>query len=235
MTRKISLYSWLVTQNLTPQQADLWSDFIGDAFELIDEGYALHCSAQEWSSFISGCHADHATEPEITSGLGDRMRRLQEIAPIDSSRDRLTVGYEVATPGDHSHGIRKSKADFRFDRKFEAGYLASFVLEAKPLRTPADMNSRYLGDEGIGCFLERDPPYSTDIIVGMIGYAFRNHLNWHELLGNRLAAFAESCDLFPIALPSGKVCSISTHERTTLGLSNVTVCHTILDYSSNSI
>jgi len=233
MTKEISLHTWLISQSLTPQQADLWGDFIADAFDLIDDGHALHCTPNEWSSFLSGCNATLPTEPEITSGLGDRMIHLQAGAPIDSDRDRLQIGYEIPTGGDHSHGIRKSKADFQFRRKFEAGYAASFVIEAKPLRTPADMNKRYLGREGIGCFLERNPPYSNDTVVGMMGYAFRNHLDWLQLLKSNLSSFSKKIDLVDVLLPSGRTCPVSNHDRSSIGLSNVTVCHTILNYASN--
>ncbi|PCH51180.1 MAG: hypothetical protein COC17_02755 [Hyphomicrobiales bacterium] len=227
MTEEISLEQWLISRDYTPQEAALWCDFISDSFDLIDDGHALLCSPNEWSSFLKGCHSDSPTEPEITSGLGDRMKKLQADAPMDSDRDRLQVGYEVATMGDESHGIRKTKADFEIRRKFEAGYSAAFVIEAKPLRTPADMKTRYLGGEGIGCFLDRNPPYSRDKIVGMMGYAFKDHAKWLPLLTSNIA----SKGLANIRLPSGRKCQVSEHERKALSLPLVTVTHTILDYT----
>ncbi|SMX39386.1 hypothetical protein [Octadecabacter ascidiaceicola] len=233
MTKEISLEQWLIGQGLTPQEADLWCDFISESFDLIDDGYALLCKPNEWNSFLNGCHTQSPTEPEITSGLGDRMKRLQADAPMESSRDRLQVAYEVATLGDESHGIRKPKADFEIRRKFEAGYSAAYVIEAKPLRTPADMNSRYLGDEGIGCFLEREPPYSKDKVVGMMGYSFKNHSSWEPLLTEKITAIGATKGLVQITLPSGRKCKVSEHERTAIGLPMATVTHTILDYTQS--
>ncbi len=231
MTEETSLNIWLIDRGYTPQQAELWCDFISDSFELIDDGHTLLCTPDEWSSFLAGCHTEEPTEPEITSGLGDRMKRLQFDAQMGSNRDKLQVGYEVATIGDQSHGIRKSKADFEIRKKFEAGYAASFIIEAKPLRTPADMNNRYLGVEGIGCFLERDPPYSRDIIVGMMGYAFKDYAKWFPLLTEKIGASGSLNGLSIISLPNGKKCHVSEHKRAALGLPCATVTHTILNYA----
>ena len=82
MTEEISLEQWLISRDYTPQEAALWCDFISDSFDLIDDGHALLCSPNEWSSFLKGCHSDSPTEPEITSGLGDRMKKLQADAPM---------------------------------------------------------------------------------------------------------------------------------------------------------
>ncbi len=227
MTDEITLEDWLVDRGHTPQQAELWCDFISDSIDLFDDGHALLCTTAEWASFLTGCNAAHPTEPEITSGLGDRMRRLQHEAPMDSNRDKLQVAYEVAPIGDESHGIRKPKADFEIRRKFEAGYSASFVVEAKPLRTSGDMNNRYLGTEGIGCFLERDPPYSRDTIVGMVGYALKGYSKWFPLL----ASIPSISGINKVFLQSGKSCLVSEHERKALKLPNATVTHTILNYT----
>ena len=91
MTSTISLEEWLANCGLNPQEADLWADFIADALDLIDDGHALSRESSEWGSFLRGCKKSVPTEPEITSGLGDRMRRLRNEAPIDSGRDRIQV------------------------------------------------------------------------------------------------------------------------------------------------
>lgn len=231
MTKEITLEEWLIGRGYTPLEADLWCDFISESFDLIDEGQALLCTASEWGSFLQGCHSSSPTEPEITSGLGDRMKKLQHDSLMESGRNTLQVAYEVATMGDENHGIRKTKADFEIRRKFEAGYSAAFVIEAKPLRAPADMNNRYLGDEGIGCFLTRNPPYSRHRIVGMMGYAFKDHPKWLPLLTAKVNAMGASGNLLEITLPSGRKSMVSEHERTGLGLPAATVTHTILNYT----
>ena len=86
MSKPESLSSWLVGRGLTPQEADLWTEFIVDAIELMDDGYDLLRCAEEWSSFAAGCHGPKPTEPDITSGLGDRMKRLWADAPLGSAR-----------------------------------------------------------------------------------------------------------------------------------------------------
>ena len=231
MTKETSLEKWLIDRGYTPQQAELWCEFISDSFDLLHDGHDLLCESVEWAAFLAGCHTGKPTEPEITSGLGDRMKRLQSEAPMESNRDRLHVGYEVATMGDHSHGIRKTKSDFEIRRKFEAGYTASFVIEAKPLNIPSDLSNRYLGDEGIGCFLEKNPPYSRDNIVGMIGYAFKDYAKWHKLLRHGIKTIKPLSTLTEISLQNGKRCHVSEHHRRKLDLPDVTVTHTILDYT----
>lgn len=159
------------------------------------------------------------------------MKRLQHEAPMDSSRDKLQVGYEVPPIGDESHGIRKPKADFEIQKKFEAGYAASFVIEAKPLRVPSDMSNRYLGDEGIGCFLKRNPPYSRHVVVGMLGYAMKDHSKWAPLLSNLINKTGAATGINELSLHNGNTCQVSEHKRENLGLPLVTVTHTILNYT----
>lgn len=225
----MDLSGWLVGRGLTPQQADLWGDFINDSLDLLEDGHALLRAPLEWSSFLGGCHGARPTEPELTSGLGDRMHRLRDAADIGSERDRIQVSYEAPTPGDHSHGIRKSKADFRFVRKFEAGYAAAFVLEAKPLSAKADLTSRYLGPEGLGCFTDRTPPYSEDLAAGMVGYMRSEPEDWPVRLTEALKAHAPN--RYDHVRLGRRASVASDHTRSQPGLLPVTIIHTLLDFS----
>jgi hypothetical protein len=232
VTGAISLEEWLVGRGLTQQEADLWAEFIADTLDLIDDGHALLRESSEWRSFLGGCAKSVPTEPEITSGLGDRMRRLRNKAPIDSSRDRIQVSYESPTPGDELHGIRKSKADFRFEKKFEAGFAAEFVVEAKPLRVASDIARRYMAADGLGCFLDRFPPYSREFAVGMLGYAFTQPSTWDLTLAASLSSGSTSATRSGhIQMARGRSALVSDHPRTTLRLDPVTVLHSILDFA----
>lgn len=211
-------------------EADLWGEFITDAMDLLDDGHTLLRTPEEWASFLTGCHGPQPTEPEITSGLGDRMRRLRNEAAIDSKRDRLQISYESPTPGDERHGIRKSKADFRFEKKFEAGVAVAFVVEAKPLRTPSDVTSRYLADEGMGCFIDRQPPYSRDLAAGMVGYSLAKTRDWVETIEAHLPTTASSRKAKVYITPN-RIVLVSDHPRTAVGLIPVTVIHSILDFN----
>lgn len=231
MSDVVSLEEWLTRRGLTPQEADLWGSFIADAIDLLDDGHSLLREPLEWASFLGGCVGLNPTEPEITSGLGDRMRRLRNQSPIDSDRDRIQVCYEAPTPGDERHGNRKSKADFRLERKFEAGFVAAFVVEAKPLRRPADVANRYMAADGLGCFLERMPPYSRELAVGMLGYAFRHPAAWIPALRASMGPGTSASRCAAIRLARGKPGLVSDHLRIAIGLDQVTVLHTILDFT----
>jgi hypothetical protein len=231
MSAAVSLHQWLTDRGLTAQEADLWGDFIADAMDLLDDGHTLLREAAEWSSFLGGCAGAVPTEPEITSGLGDRMRRLRNEAPIDSDRDRIQIGYECPTPGDERHGIRKSKADFRFEKKFEAGFAAAFVVEAKPLRAKADIPNRYMAPDGLGCFLDRMPPYSQELAVGMLGYAYRQPSSWIPALAAAMESGSSATRSAAIQLARGRPAYASDHPRAALGLAPVTVLHAVLDFA----
>lgn len=231
MTAVVTLEDWLVDRGLTPQEATLWADFIADTLDLIDDGHALLRTSSEWNSFLGGCAKPVPTEPEITSGLGDRMRRLRNEAPIDSSRDRIQISYESPTPGDERHGIRKSKADFRFEKKFEAGFAAEFVVEAKPLRAVADIASRYMAADGLGCFLSRSPPYSREFAVGLVGYAHTHPPTWISALATVLSSEKSAIRSGHIQMARGRSALVSDHPRTTLKLKPVTVVHSVLDFT----
>lgn len=231
MNTPVTLDDWLIARGLTPWESDLWGEFIADALDLLDDGHALLRTPAEWISFLTGCHSTSPTEPEITSGLGDRMRRLRNDAAIDSRRDRIQISYESPTPGDESHGIRKSKADFRFERKFEAGIAVAFVVEAKPLRAPRDLTARYLGEEGMGCFVDRQPPYSRDLAAGMVGYTLGKHRNWSKTLEEHLKSKSASDRKARVHVTATKSALVSDHLRTTLGLAPVTMIHSVLEFN----
>lgn len=217
---------------MTAEEADLWGDFIADAVALVDDGYTLLRTPSEWGSFLSGCAGDHPTEPDLTSGLGDRIRRLWIDAPLDSSRNDLHFSYEAPTPGDQAHGKHKTKADFRIERKFDAGYCASFVLEAKGLKTPADLTGKYLGKDGIGCFLERSPPYTEDILGGMVGYAYGKHATWLPALAKAITS-GTALRQDVVAVVADRMALASDHQRTSLGNPlPITVLHTVLDFET---
>lgn len=231
MSTPITLEDWLIARGLTPWESDLWSQFIADALDLLDDGHALLRTPAEWGSFLAGCYGSSPTEPEITSGLGDRMRRLRNEAAIDSPRDRLQVSYESPTPGDESHGIRKSKADFRFERKFEAGIAVAFVVEAKPLRAPRDLSARYLSEEGMKCFIDRQPPYSRDLAAGMVGYTLGKPRNWTQTLEEHLNSEGVSDRRARVHVTPAKSALVSDHPRTALGLVPVTMIHSVLEFN----
>ena len=227
----MSLEEWLLARGLTAQEADLWANFIVDVLDLIDDGHALLRKSSEWSLFLGGCVKSVPTEPEITSGLGDRMHRLRNAAPIDSSRDRIQVSYESPTPGDERHGVRKSKADFRFEKKFEAGFTAEFVVEAKPLRTTADIARRYMAADGLGCFLSRSPPYSREFAAGMLGYAYTRPSTWIPALATSLSSGTSASRSGHVQMAGGRLALISDHPRAALNLEPVTVLHSVLDFT----
>lgn len=227
MSSPVGLSTWLLGRGLTAQEADLWGDFITDALDLLDDGHALLRTPEEWSSFLGGCHGGSPTEPEITSGLGDRMKRLRDEAPLGSDRDRLQINYEAPTPGDAAHGIRKSKADFRFERKFEAGHAVAFVVEAKPLKTNSDLTSRYLGNDGLGCFTVRTPPYSTHIAAGMVGYIRQDPATWPDLLSTS-ASQVDGTTRFDQIQTRRRLAFASDHRRA--DMEPVTIVHTFLDF-----
>jgi hypothetical protein len=229
-----SLVQWLTDRGLPLQRAVLWAEFVSDALELVKDAHALLRTPDEWGSFVAGCRVSVPTEPELTSGLGDRMRRLWEEADQGSARDRVFPTYERPIPGDHSHGIRKPKADFWFERKFEAGYCAAFLVEAKRLSGPSDIGRKYLAAGGLGCFVLRSPPYTRDIMGGMIGYAHKVPTpNWHERVRTEItvppcaALRVDYVGLNPVGLKT----LASDHERGAIGmLEQVTVLHVMLEF-----
>lgn len=231
-TPAAGLTEWLIARGLTPQEAVLWNGLIAEALELLDDAYALLCSAEKWTKFMAGCHGPVPTEPDLTSGLGDCMHQLWIEAPLDSARDKLTPTYERPTPGDHTHGKYKPKADFRIERKFEAGSSAAFVIEAKCLRIPSDIPNKYLALDGIGCFTHRNPPYTTDILAGMLGYALKTPAVWRPLIVSALLnkAGVKHQEIKVYKESSGTVIA-SDHSRSSIGLSkDVTILHSILDF-----
>lgn len=106
------------------------------------------------------------------------------------------------------------------------------MLEAKGLKTPSDLSSKYLGKDGIGCFLERSPPYTRDIVGGMLGYAYSKHATW---LPELLKAFniGKALRQEVVNVAPSRIVVASDHQRSSLGISlPITVLHSVLDFET---
>jgi hypothetical protein len=234
MTPPVSLVEWLKQRGLPLQRAVLWAELVRDSLELLRDAHVLLRTRPEWDSFVASCRSATPTEPEVTSGLGDRMHRLWVASGQGSSRDRVRPTYERAIPGDHSHGIRKPRADFWFERKFEAGYCAMFVVEAKRLSAPADAKRKYLSSGGLGCFVARRPPYTEDVLGGMVGYIYNNVIpSWHHRI--RQEMITPVCSTLRVGYVHvnslGLEVLASDHDRISIMLpEQLTVVHIMLDF-----
>ncbi|MBI1207486.1 MAG: hypothetical protein GC191_09400 [Azospirillum sp.] len=233
----VSLATWLVARGLNPQQARLWLKFIVSAYQLMLDAHSLLLTPEEWNSFLTGCPTRHPTEPDLTSGIGDRMERLWVDAPLGSERNKLRTSYEKPTPGDQHHGKHKTKADFCFQLKYGAGACLTIAVEAKPLRRPADISRKYLADSGLGCFVSRNPPYTRDPVGWMVGYILQSQLEvtWQETLTSSLADWpgVGTKRFGLIDRLDGKCAEVlaSDHDRTAIAIADdITILHLLLDF-----
>lgn len=123
------------------------------------------------------------------------IRQPRKAAKDGRSRvDENAVTYELADYIDHylmslpaEHSFRMVKFEFerpkssaklagshrkRLDMRFRA-YVANgpeFVIEAKPLHDPRDVDERYLGEEGLGRFVREIEPLTKEPLGGLLGY-----------------------------------------------------------------
>lgn len=228
-----SFAEWLEKRaDFSPDKAYIWASFIERCFELISEAHRILLDPNEWDEFSGGCRRPVPTEPELTSGLGDR---------VDSSLDGdwtgayagISCSYEQAIPGDDRHGIRKRKADFRFVERLPARPALKLYIEAKPLRTGGHLGTRYFAPCGMGCFLTLSPPYGIEKVAAMLSYVIGGRVaDWKYEIDRRLP----TSSLSPVirkgdVLLAGVDVVASDHERTNCSERLLTLLHLQLDFT----
>ena len=103
-----------------------------------------------------------------------------------------------------------------------------FAIEAKPLKSKADISNRYFGDEGIGYFFATNSPYTQRPLGGMLAYAVSGtRCSWRAEIRAALSGYMPAAIQLEDVLITGKseplICS--RHERSALSLDPIAILH----------
>lgn len=226
----------LVKNGLNARKAAVYGKFAHNAINLINQAYLELSTPIHWADFRANETANrNVEEPDITSMLDKYCGELLH-EPYNSDIRKHIASVTSERPIVNSRtrsGKWSKKVDLCVTRTLSCHLAAGnrvdheLVFEAKPLKSSADIKTRYLAGEGIGCFLTTDSPYSTGPIGGMLAYCFnKNIADWFDLIEDGLAK-SDCSDGAPIII-GHKENLISKHSRTKE--QDITIIHGLLNF-----
>lgn len=170
-----SLVNKLRRHDLTPQEAIRWAAFITTVINALREAEAVLKGADSWTDLLRKIAPRvRPTEPDLNVEIYRKIKDIKRNAQLDNPiRD---IEFESEPPYDDPDrtGIRSRKPDFLATRYFEVGFTLEFAIEAKRLLKKSEIDSTYLSEAGIGCFLSDDSPYTRAPIAAMLAYFFEH-------------------------------------------------------------
>lgn len=223
-------------------KAELWAHFIEAAVAILHEAADELRTPDAWTAFglKRGALGAPKTrrrrkvveraplEDALTTELGHITRRLRAALPAGHFLRLHDVAFEV------EHHILSSDRAGRHSRKVDFLIYSQIgldapelAIEAKPLLSLGDVTGRYLGEEGIGCFLTTDSTYSTRPVAAMLAYTVDSRgQSYGPEIRSALAAFTPTpLSLDEAMLTTGSGFACSRHDRTTLNLDPVAILH----------
>ncbi|HEX8580525.1 MAG TPA: hypothetical protein VF655_13150 [Allosphingosinicella sp.] len=218
----------LMDRGLTRLQAQRWYIFAAGGLQALDRAAAVLATEPRWASLLQKIGTRSLEETDITTELFHIFQELQELAPIDSTLRQYTIGCEVPVQAPNRAGKRSRDADLVLSTlQYQAAL--RLILESKLLRRVSDVNSAYLGSDGLGCFTCIDSPYTTAHVAAMAAYVRSNSAEaWESELHTRLSASVPTLimdtGLFPL-YDGGRDFLFSDVRRDDLALDPLLLLH----------
>jgi hypothetical protein len=227
----------------TPVKAELWSEFIEQVLGVLRGAADELRRPANWHAFKQKRGALGIVrvrkrrqvteripiEDAITSELAHYIRHMRRSLPAGHFLRLNEVEFHVEdmVQSDTRAGRHSRKVDFFI-------YAASgldepeFAIEAKPLVAEADINARYLAEEGIGCFLTTDSPYTRRALGGMLAYTISGiGRSWRTEVRAAVRAYTpkviELADVGITGQSEPLICS--RHNRDALRLEPIAILH----------
>ena len=239
----VELHELLLQLGFGPVNAHLWSEFLRHVLVIFRKAEEELRQPDRWGKFKKKRGAlgrkyvrrrekitiRYPNEDAITTELGDIVQTLRRSLPLGHFLRANEVEFHVEPP------VRSAVRAGRHSRKVDFFVVAAsgasapeLALEAKTVRIPSDITNRYLGRDGIGCFLELESPYSLAPIGGMLAYSFTNSsVSWRNEIESALekgcypAIWLRCVQIGAEEKPT----LVSGHDRTGIGLEPVVIVH----------
>lgn len=200
--------------------------FVADVHQLLAWGYQ-----DAYSRIHSPTSDKDQEEPAITGFIAEAIEDRID----DLNRPRWCKNYSVYDDPSEKHedksGRSRPRSDLRIKSNMRGG--PKFIFEAKRLRNLGFKESKYVGFDGMGCFISGlyASPYDE---AGMIGYIQSDSLeHWQQMVKDKIDKEAAMLalivpqqdvhiiDAFPLEW-------ISNHRRKSVGR-NIAIYHILLD------
>jgi hypothetical protein len=234
---------FLEQHGFSPVKAELWTEFIESVLSVLREAAAELRRPTNWTHFKEKRGALGAPrkrkrrkvveripiEDAITSELAHFIRHIRRSLPLGHFLRVNEVEFHVEdmVPSKARAGRHSRKVDF-FVYAASGPYEPEIAIEAKPLVSEADIGSRYLAEDGIGCFFAPDSPYTHRELGGMLAYSISSEgRSWRTevcaAVKTYVPAIIQATEVILAGESNPVICS--RHERSALDLSPIAILH----------
>lgn len=167
-------------------------------------------------------------ENALTYEIGDYVHAHLKRLPVEHPFRQVHFDFERPMASGRLAGSHRKRLDLRFEAYHADG--PEFVVEAKPLFEQADVDNRYLGDEGLGRFTREEEPLTRDQLGGLLGYVPQTSAtSWRQAIRTATQS-ADGCDLIVnVTLNTWDKTYSSLHKRPA-SLPPVWVLHMLVKY-----
>ncbi len=164
-------------------KARVWAEFVQQVLQLYWQATDQLIEPSRWARFIEKTGAMGKPKPDgstgtvrvpmedaITAEIGQLADQLRVALPPGHflRRHDVKFAYEKLVPSENRTGRFSKIVDFHAtSQHIDAPEIA---IEAKPIKSHADIKGQYLGDSGMGCFFTDDSPYTKGPLAAMLAY-----------------------------------------------------------------
>jgi hypothetical protein len=236
---KNELKTLLRENGFSSLKAEVWAEFVRQVLAIYWAAADKLLTPHHWEKFKKKKGALGAPkrkknviirtpiEDAITSEIGFLAKELIfDLAADHFLRQHdVKFDYEVLVYSDNRAGRHSKKIDFNvYCASRDAPQLA---IEAKPLTSINDIDKRYLGQEGIGCFFTKDSAYTDGPLGAMLAYTISNeNVSMQKPILVALQKYKPvALNIKSISIDDKNVIDCSHHDRSDCELVPITILH----------
>ncbi|WP_200384631.1 hypothetical protein [Rhodocyclus tenuis] len=148
---------------------------------------------------------------------------------------QLSCHIEAHVPSKTRTGDSLKNADIRFEMVGSDNPELDLVFEAKVIRDIADINSAYLGADGLERFCREEDPYTTGPVGGLLAYVDKaSHLNHRDSLRKFIGEHPSRLDSKEAVLGLSNAAKefCSSHKCENAHRAPIWMIHLIMDFPS---
>ena len=149
----------------------VWGSFLNVWGGLLIKAHGELTSDAKWAEFVAPI-SGRPHENDLTVGLYHLIEEIIDGAEIDDPIRDYEIKTEEPIPDQTRRGSRSRRADFKIKRRYANAKPNHLAVEAKRILAKSEIKSKFLGDEGLGCFLMQDSPYTRGPVGIMLAYTF---------------------------------------------------------------
>lgn len=215
-------------QGFTAVKAEVWANFVRHTFQVYWEATDLLLTTENWKEFkakrgaigkpkkLHGKLVSVPIEDSITSEIGYLADQLRIRLPDKHFLrvHEVKFDFEAFIHSKNQTGRYSRKVDFRVCA--QTGIDAPMIaIEAKPLTKQSDIGSRYLEEEGIGCFFSAESPYTPGPLGAMFAYTVSdlNNSMRDELHSAMSAYLPKPTAINKVTFVNGEWVTCTSHSR----------------------